>query len=179
LRFGGVGTEVDDFVLGVEGGRRVGEGYGFEGREDKLSWIVDEVFGFDFGQSILPNRCISCSLTRHGSGLHEVLTPKAPERDLVLLYHGSHAPDTRFEPRTTRQTVPRLPQMQLPGGIATSQMPMASSLRTDTLPYFSRLLLVGNTMMASQTSNHQAGIEQGSDRSQAEAPYASFNFRIE
>ena len=145
-----------------------------------MGWIVDEVFGFDFRQSIaLPARSLR-SLTRHGSGvLHDVLAPTAPERDLVLLYHGSHAPDTRFEPRTTRQTVPRLPQMQLPGGIATSQMPMASSLRTDTLPYFSRLLLVGNTMMASQTSNHQAGIEQGSDRSQAEAPYASFNFRIE
>jgi len=65
-------------------------------------------------------------------------------------------------------------------GIATSQMPMSSTLETHTLPYFSRHLPVRYTMTPSHTFNHhQAGIEQGSDRFQAEAPYASFNFRIE
>jgi len=54
LWFGSVGTEVDDFVLCIEGGCRVSEGYGFQGGEDELGWIVDEVFGFGSGQSIDP-----------------------------------------------------------------------------------------------------------------------------
>ncbi len=50
LGFCGVGTEVDDFVLGVEGGGGVGEGDGFEGGEDEVGWVVYEVFGWEVRQ---------------------------------------------------------------------------------------------------------------------------------
>ena len=46
LRLGGIGTEVYDFVLGVEGSGGVGEGYRLKGGQDEVCWVVDEVFGF-------------------------------------------------------------------------------------------------------------------------------------
>lgn len=38
-------TAVDDFVVGVKGERRVGEGDGLESGVDQVGWVVDEVFG--------------------------------------------------------------------------------------------------------------------------------------
>lgn len=45
LRFGGIGTKVDDLVLWVEGGGGVGFGDGGEGGEDEVGGVVYEVFG--------------------------------------------------------------------------------------------------------------------------------------
>lgn len=46
LRFRGIGAEVDDAVLRVESGGRVGLCYGSESGEDKVRWVVDEVFSW-------------------------------------------------------------------------------------------------------------------------------------
>ena len=44
LWLGGIRAKVDNLVLGIEGGGRVGLSDRFEGRENEVRGVVDEVF---------------------------------------------------------------------------------------------------------------------------------------